>query len=82
MTEVLPSPQLVAQHVPQQGRPADVEQEVSRTADLVLKLAALAERYEAGGGSAERVAMLGEAVRRGRRQLADLADLAEGEAST
>ena len=59
---------------PHQVRPPDdVERDVARTADLVLKLASLAERYESGAGSAERVAAMKEAVARGRRRLAALA---------
>lgn len=55
--------------------PEEVERDVARTADLVLKLAALADRYEAGSASAERVAAMQEVVRRGRRRLAALAGL-------
>ena len=50
-----------------------VGQNVARTADLVLKLAALAERYESRTGSADRVAAMRDVVSRGRRQLAELA---------
>ena len=65
--------------VPSQARPPEeVERDVARTADLVLKLAALAERYEAGSASAERVAAMQEAVRRGRWQLAALAEADAG----
>lgn len=47
----------------------DLERAVARTADLVLKLASLAERYETSAASVERVAALREAVRRGRDSL-------------
>lgn len=50
----------------------DLERAVARTADLVLKLAALAERYESSAASAERVAALREAVRRGHDALVAL----------
>ena len=50
----------------------DLERAVARTADLVLKLAALAERYEATASSAERVAALREAIKRGRDALVTL----------
>lgn len=50
----------------------DLERAVARTADLVLKLAALAERYETSAASAERVAALREAVRRGHDALVAL----------
>ena len=60
-------------HVPQQAlSPDDVEHDVARTADLVLKLASLAERYEAGSASADRIAAMKEVVMRGRRQLVAL----------
>lgn len=63
--------------VPRQGRlPApldEVERAVARTADLVLKLSALAERYERLGAAAERVLSLRGTVERGRRALLDLA---------
>ena len=50
-----------------------VERDVVRTADLVLKLAALVERYESRTGSVERVAAMRDVVRRGQQQLAVLA---------
>lgn len=50
----------------------DIERMVARTADLVLKLAALAERYETSAASAERIAALRDAVRRGRDSLVAL----------
>ena len=60
--------------LPHQPQPPDeVERDVARTADLVLKLAALAERYEGGADSRERDATMREAVSRGRRHLAALA---------
>jgi hypothetical protein len=70
-------------HVPRQGRPPDpldeLERAVARTADLVLKLSTLADRYDRydrydrGDGSAERVVRLRDAVRRGRDALLALA---------
>ena len=63
--------------VPSQGRsPAaldEVEQAVARTADLVLKLTALAERYEGGQASAARVQRMREAADAGRQALDRLA---------
>lgn len=63
--------------VPRQTRrPArldDVEQEVARTADLVLKLTALADRYDGASDSARRVRVLRETADRGRRALVQLA---------
>lgn len=50
----------------------DLERAVARTADLVLKLAALADRYETSAASAERIAALRDAVRRGRDALVAL----------
>lgn len=50
----------------------DTERMVARTADLVLKLASLAERYETSAASAERVAALRKAVRLGRDSLVAL----------
>lgn len=50
----------------------DLERAVARTADLVLKLAALAERYEASGAGADRIAALRAAVRKGRDSLVTL----------
>lgn len=50
----------------------DLERAVARTADLVLKLASLAERYETSAASAERIAALRDAVRRGRDSLVAL----------
>lgn len=50
----------------------DLERAVARTADLVLKLASLAERYEASGAGADRIAALREAMRRGRDSLVTL----------
>lgn len=52
---------------------ADVEQAAARNADLVLKLTALADRYEHGDVPPERVALLRETADRARRVLADLA---------
>ena len=59
--------------IPPQASPQDLERDVARTADLVLKLSALVERYESTADSAERVAAMREVMRRGRRQLAALA---------
>ena len=61
-------------HVPRQLRRGteeidEVERAVARTADLVLKLTALADRYEPDARNAERVAAMREAVQRGRRSL-------------
>lgn len=50
----------------------DTERMVARTADLVLKLSALLERYESCAASAERLATLREAVGRGRHALVAL----------
>lgn len=47
----------------------DTERMVARTADLVLKLSALIERYEPTAANAERISALREAVRRGRDSL-------------
>ena len=60
--------------IPVQSQPPEeVERDVARTADLILKLAALAERYESLSASPDRVAAMREVVLRGRRQLATLA---------
>lgn len=63
--------------VPRQGRPPnpldELERAVARTADLVLKLSSLADRYDRGDGTAERVQQLRNAVRRGRDALLALA---------
>jgi hypothetical protein len=63
--------------VPRQGRRSgpddDVEREVARTAELVLQLTALADRYEAARLSRDRVALMRATVLRGQRALADLA---------
>lgn len=50
----------------------DLERAVARMADLVLNLAALADRYETSAASAERIAALREAVRRGHDSLVAL----------
>jgi hypothetical protein len=59
--------------VPRQGRGPttldELERAVASTADLVLKLTALAERYELGSGSRERVTALREVASRGRTAL-------------
>ena len=55
----------------------DLERAVARTADLVLKLASLAERYEATASSAERVAVLREAMSRGQASLVALGSAAD-----
>ena len=52
---------------------AHVEREVARTAELVLRLTALADRYEAEALSDERVALMRETVLRGQQALADIA---------
>ncbi len=64
--------------VPRQARrlaaPLDAgEQDVARTADLVLKLTALADRYEGGAGSPDRVALMLHTARRAREALLALA---------
>ena len=61
-------------HVPRQlsrrgGDLDELERAVARTADLVLKLTSLADRYELEARSAERVATMREAAQRGRRVL-------------
>lgn len=60
---------------PRRARPPldDLEDEVARTAELVLRLTALAERYALRTGSSERVALLRTAAELGRRALLDLA---------
>lgn len=52
---------------------ADLEREVARTAELVLRLTALAERYAVHPGSGERVALLRATAALGRRALLELA---------
>lgn len=51
----------------------DLEREVARTAELVLRLTALADRYESAALSGERVRVMRQAVLRGQRALAALA---------
>lgn len=69
MTSTTPLP------VPLQRTPEpDVEHEVARTADLVLKLAALADRYESARADPQRVARMRAAVERGRQALVDVAE--------
>ena len=51
-----------------------VENEVARTADLVLKLTALADRYDGGDTTADRVRLLRETAARGCQALADLVE--------
>lgn len=67
--------------VPRQQRRGDrpdgtldeVEREVARTAELVLRLTALADRYAAHPASAERVALMRATASMGRRALAEIA---------
>ncbi len=71
----------MAPHLPlavprQQRRSApldDLEQEVARTAELVLRLTALADRYEAAALDRDRIALMRDAVLRGQRALGDIA---------
>jgi hypothetical protein len=49
-----------------------VERAVARTADLVLKLTALADRYELGSASRERITAMRDAAARGRVALLGL----------
>jgi hypothetical protein len=51
----------------------DVEQEVARTCELVLRLASLADRYEAAALGRDRVALMRETVLQGQQALAALA---------
>lgn len=67
-------PVLVPRQQRRAGDPVDaVEREVARTADLVLRLTALAERYAARPDSADRVALMKATASMGRRSLVDLA---------
>ena len=63
--------------VPRQQRRDDplarVEREVARTAELVLRLTALADRYAHHAASAERVALMRATVQEGRRVLEEIA---------
>lgn len=63
--------------VPRQARrtPAvdELEREVARTAELILRLTGLADRYEAAALSGERVALMRQTVLQGQRALAALA---------
>lgn len=59
--------------VPRRPGADDVEREVARTADLVLKLGALVERYEQQGGDARRLAVMTTAMSRGGQALQRLA---------
>lgn len=67
----------MAAHIPgpRRARQAldDDEREVARTADLVLHLTSLAERYDSRSGSAERVALLRATASVARRALVQLA---------
>ena len=71
MTEQLPPsvPRQLRWRVPL----ADVEGEVARTADLVLRLTALADRYATHSDNGERVALLRATAAQARRALLDLA---------
>ena len=50
-----------------------VEREVARTAELVLRLTALADRYAMQPASAERVALMRATAAMGRRALVEIA---------
>ncbi|MCW2679652.1 MAG: hypothetical protein JWM62_1053 [Frankiales bacterium] len=51
----------------------DVEREVARTAELVLRLTALADRYAGRPESAERVALMRSTASLGREALVQIA---------
>lgn len=71
-----PPPPAVPRQLRRGGRPDvldAVEREVARTAELVLRLTALADRYAAHPASAERVALMRATASLGRRALADIA---------
>ena len=58
----------------QRSAEPDVEREVARTADLVLKLSALADRYESTRADPQRVARMRAAVERGLHAVDDVAE--------
>ena len=58
---------------PLDGSLEAVEREVARTAELVLRLTALADRYATHPASAERVALMRATASLGRQALAEIA---------
>jgi hypothetical protein len=71
MTEHLPRvvPRQVRRRLPHD----EVEREVARTAELVLRLTALADRYDTHPASRERVVLLRATAALARRALLELA---------